>query len=43
MSLEQSFEKQGNFLFKYRGQFPLILFLLSIPFIYITDYLIYIL
>ena len=37
MSLEQSFEKQGNFLFKYRGQFPLILFLLAIPFIYLTD------
>ena len=30
MSLEQSFEKQGNFLFKYRGQFPIILFLLAI-------------
>ncbi len=37
MSLEQSFEKQGNFLFRYRGQFPLILFFLAIPFIYITD------
>jgi protein-S-isoprenylcysteine O-methyltransferase Ste14 len=37
MSLEQSFEKQGNFLFKYRGQFPIILFLLAIPFIYSTD------
>ena len=37
MSLEQSFEKQGNFLFKYRGQFPLILFLLAIPFIYLVD------
>ena len=31
-------EKQGNFLFKYRGQFPVILFFLSIPFIYFTDY-----
>ena len=37
MSLEQSFEKQGNFLFKYRGQFPLILFLLAIPFIYLSE------
>jgi len=38
MALVQSFEKQGNFLFKYRGQFPLILFALSVPFIYLTDY-----
>ena len=37
MSLEQSLEKQGNFLFKYRGQFPLILFLLAIPFIYLSE------
>ena len=34
MSLDQSIEKQGNFLFKYRGQFPVFLFILSIPFIY---------
>ena len=38
MGLIQSMEKQGNFLFKYRGQFPIVLFLLSIPFIYLTDY-----
>ena len=38
MALVQSFEKQGNFLFKYRGQFPVILFVLSVPFIYLTDY-----
>ncbi len=38
MALIQSMEKQGNFLFKYRGQFPVILFFLSIPFIYLTDY-----
>ena len=38
MALEQSFEKQGNFLFKYRGQFPVLLFVLSVPFIYLTDY-----
>ena len=37
MSLEQSLIKQGSFLFKYRGQFPIILFLLSIPFIYFTS------
>jgi protein-S-isoprenylcysteine O-methyltransferase Ste14 len=38
MSLEQSLIKQGSFLFKYRGQFPVILFLLSIPFIYFTSF-----
>ena len=38
MALLQSMEKQGNFLFKYRGQFPVVLFLLAVPFIYFTDY-----
>ena len=38
MSLPQSMERQGNFLFKYRGQFPIILFALATPFIYLTDY-----
>ena len=38
MALVQTFEKQGNFLFKYRGQFPVILFLLAIPFVWKTDY-----
>jgi protein-S-isoprenylcysteine O-methyltransferase Ste14 len=38
MALIQSMEKQGNFLFKYRGQFPVILFFLAVPFIYSTDY-----
>jgi protein-S-isoprenylcysteine O-methyltransferase Ste14 len=38
MSLEQSFEKQGNFLFKYRGQFPIFLFLLVLPFIYLSSF-----
>ena len=38
MSLVQSMEKQGIFLFKYRGQFPVLLFILAIPFIYLTDY-----
>jgi protein-S-isoprenylcysteine O-methyltransferase Ste14 len=38
MALVQSFEKQGNFLFKYRGQFPVLLFILSVPFICLTDY-----
>ena len=38
MALLQSMERQGNFLFKYRGQFPVVLFLLAVPFIYFTDY-----
>lgn len=38
MALVHSFEKSGNFLFRYRGQFPVVLFLLAIPVIYFTDY-----
>ncbi len=38
MALVHSLEKNGNFLFKYRGQFPLLLFVLAIPTIYFTDY-----
>jgi len=38
MALIHSFESSGNFLFKYRGQFPVVLFLLCIPFVYATDY-----
>ena len=38
MALIQTFEKEGNFLFKYRGQFPIILFLIAIPFVNATDY-----
>ncbi|MES2799526.1 MAG: methyltransferase [Bacteroidota bacterium] len=38
MALIHSFEKNGNFLFKYRGQIPVILFLASIPVVYYTDY-----
>tara|TARA_Y100001968_G_scaffold329696_1_gene379665 strand:+ start:1129 stop:1866 length:738 start_codon:yes stop_codon:yes gene_type:complete len=34
MSLVDSLEKQGNFLFKYRGQFPLVLFVIALPFLY---------
>lgn len=37
MSLVNSWEKQGNFLFKYRGQFPVILFLIAVPFLFLTD------
>lgn len=34
MALIQSFEKTGNFFFKYRGQIPLIVFILGLPFLY---------
>ena len=37
MALLHDLEKQGNFLFKYRGQFPLVLFVLAIPFLYWTE------
>jgi protein-S-isoprenylcysteine O-methyltransferase Ste14 len=38
MALIHSLEKNGNLLFKYRGQIPVILFLLSIPVVLTTDY-----
>jgi len=38
MALIHSLETEGNYLFKYRGQFPLLLFLGAIPVIYFTDY-----
>lgn len=38
MALIHSLEKNGNFLFRYRGEFPLLLFVLAIPTIYLTDY-----
>ena len=39
MSLIQSIENQGNFLFKYRGQFPVILFFYYLFLLYnFTDY-----
>ncbi len=37
MALIHSFEKSGNYLFKKRGQLPVVLFLLVIPVIYFTD------
>lgn len=37
MALIHSFEKSGNFLFKHRGQIPIVLFLSAIPIIYFTD------
>ena len=38
MALIHSLEKNGNILFKYRGQIPVVLFVLAIPVIYFTDY-----
>ena len=38
MALLHSFEADGNKLFRYRGQIPVILFALAIPFIFFTDY-----
>lgn len=38
MALVHSFESSGNKLFRYRGQIPVILFLLAIPVVYFTDY-----
>jgi len=37
MAFVNSFEKEGNFLFKHRGEIPIILFLLAIPVVYFTD------
>ena len=36
MALVNSFEKTGNILFKYRGQIPLFIFILGLPFLYIS-------
>ncbi len=38
MALIHSLEKNGNLLFKYRGQIPVLLFVLAIPVVYFTDY-----
>jgi protein-S-isoprenylcysteine O-methyltransferase Ste14 len=38
MALKHSFESSGNVLFRYRGQIPVVLFLLAVPAIYFTDY-----
>ncbi len=37
MALVHSMEKNGNFLFKFRGQFPILLFILAVPTVYFTD------
>jgi protein-S-isoprenylcysteine O-methyltransferase Ste14 len=38
MALIHSFEKSGNWLFKHRGQIPVVLFVLAIPVVYYTSY-----
>ncbi len=38
MSLIQSLEKNGSFLFKYRGQIPAFFFIIGLPMIYFGDY-----
>ena len=38
MALLHSFESSGNFLFKYRGQIPIVLFVMAVPAIYCTPY-----
>ncbi len=37
MAFVNSFESEGNFLFKHRGEIPIILFLFAIPVVYFTD------
>lgn len=38
MALIHSFETEGNFLFRYRGQIPIALFITAVPVIYFTNY-----
>ncbi|MCD4772085.1 MAG: isoprenylcysteine carboxylmethyltransferase family protein [Bacteroidales bacterium] len=38
MALIHSFEKSGNTLFRFRGQIPVILFIIALPVIYFTNY-----
>ncbi len=37
MALKETFENQGNFLFKYRGQIPIAFILLAIPFSFLNS------
>jgi protein-S-isoprenylcysteine O-methyltransferase Ste14 len=37
MALIHSFEKSGNWLFRHRGELPIVLFLLAVPVVYFTD------
>jgi len=39
MALVDSFERSGNWLFRYRGQIPVILFVAAIPVVYYTNIL----
>ena len=36
MALIQEMERQGNWLFRYRGQIPVVLFLMAIPAVFVT-------
>jgi protein-S-isoprenylcysteine O-methyltransferase Ste14 len=38
MALIHSFESEGSWLFRYRGQMPLLLFILAVPAVYYTSY-----
>jgi len=37
MALKETFENQGNFLFRYRGHIPIIFLVLAIPFVFNTE------
>ena len=41
MTIKKSLEVSGNFLFKYRGHIPLIVFVLIVPISFFTPYDIY--
>ena len=38
MALAKSFEKEGSFLFRYRGQISLALLIATIPIVYFTKF-----
>lgn len=42
MALIQSYEKSGDFLFKYRGQIPVLILLLAIPILFFTNQNLYV-
>ena len=37
MALVNKLEKEGNFLFRHRGEIPIVLFMAAVPVIYFTD------
>ena len=41
MTLNHSFRKSGNLLFKYRGQIPLFIFILGVPVIFFSNHQLY--